>query len=64
MEKLARIQKYALPSTYLEPNTGKSTNLIIWEIHGFCHEFHIVRENETKLTVWGEPVKLVLILLP
>ena len=35
---------------------------IIWEMHGFPHQFLIVRENATKLTVWDETGKLVLIL--
>ena len=35
---------------------------IIWKIHGFPHQFPIVQENATKLNVWGEPGKLVLIL--
>ena len=37
---------------------------IIWETHGFPHQFHIVRENATKCTVWGETGKLILILFP
>ena len=37
---------------------------ITWEIHGFPHQFPIVQENATKLIVWGEPGKLVLILFP
>ena len=37
---------------------------IIWEMHGFPHQFLIVRENATKLTVWDETGKLVLILFP
>ena len=37
---------------------------IIWEIHGFPHQFLIVRENATKPFVWGEPGKLVLTLFP
>ena len=37
---------------------------IIWEMHGFPHQFLIVRENSTKLIAWGEPGKLVLILFP
>ena len=31
-------------------------------MHGFPHQFLIVRENATKLTVWDETGKLVLIL--
>ena len=38
--------------------------LIIWEIHGFPYQFFIVREDATKLIVWGEPGKLVLIIFP
>ena len=34
----------------------------IWEMHGFPHQFPIVQENATKLIVWGEPGKYVLIL--
>ena len=37
---------------------------IIWEMHGFPHQFLIVRENATKRIVLGEPGKLVLILFP
>ena len=36
---------------------------IIWEMHGFPHQFLIVRENATKLIVWREQ-KLILILFP
>ena len=35
---------------------------VIWYMHGFPHQFPIVQENATKLIVWGEPGKLVLIL--
>ena len=38
--------------------------LIIREMHGFSHQFLIVRENATKPTVSAEPGKLVLILFP
>ena len=37
---------------------------IIWEIHGFPHQFPIVQENATKLIWWGEDGKLVFILFP
>ena len=37
---------------------------IIWEMHGFTHQFPTVRENARKPIVWGEPGKLVLILFP
>ena len=37
---------------------------IIWEMHWFPHQFPIGQENATKLIVWGEPGKLVLILFP
>ena len=37
-------------------------NFIIWEMHGFCHQLPIVRENATKAIAWGKPGKLVLIL--
>ena len=37
---------------------------IIWEMHGFPNQFPIVQENATKLIVWGEPGKLVLLLFP
>ena len=37
---------------------------IIWEMHGFPHEFPIVQENATKFIVWGEPGNMVLILFP
>ena len=39
-------------------------DLHIWEMHGFPHQFLIVRENATKPIVWGDPGKLVLILFP
>ena len=35
---------------------------IVWEMHGFTHQFPTVQENATKPIVWGEPEKLVLIL--
>ena len=35
---------------------------IKWEMHGFPCQFLIVQENATKLIIWGEPGKLVLIL--
>ena len=28
---------------------------IIWEMHGFPHQFHTMRENAAKPIVWGEP---------
>ena len=34
------------------------------EMHGFPHQFPIVKENEAKPIIWGEPRKLVLLLLP
>ena len=37
---------------------------VIWEMHGFPHQFLIVLENASKLFVLGEPGKLVLILFP
>ena len=37
---------------------------IIWEMHGFSHQFPIIPENATKPTVWGKPGKLVIILFP
>ena len=47
------------------PNDSYPTvYFIICEIHGFFHQFPIVQENATKLIVWGEPGKLVLILFP
>ena len=36
----------------------------ILEMYGFSHKFPTVWENATKLIVWGEPGKLVLILFP
>ena len=42
----------------------KLTHVIIWEVHGFPHKFHIVRGNATKPMVWGKPGKLILILFP
>ena len=38
--------------------------LIIREMHGFSHQFLIVRENATKPFEWGEPGKLGLTLFP
>ena len=38
----------------------KLMNLIIWEMHGFSHQFAKVQENAT----WGGPGKLVLIVSP
>ena len=29
-------------------------SFIIWEMHGFSHQFPIVRENATKTIVWGK----------
>ena len=37
---------------------------IIWEMHGFSHQFPIARENATKPIVWEGPRKLVSILFP
>ena len=37
---------------------------IIWKMHAFPNQFPIVQENATKLIVWGETGKLVLILFP
>ena len=37
---------------------------IIWEMLGFPHQLPTLRENATKLIVWGEPGKLVLIFFP
>ena len=34
------------------------------EMHGFSHQFPIVRENATKPIAWGKPGKLVIILFP
>ena len=45
-------------------NSHPMAYFIIWEMHGFPHQFLIVWENATKLIVWGEPEKLVLILFP
>ena len=42
----------------------KLTNAIIWEMHGFSHQFFRLRENATKLMVWGKSRKLILILFP
>ena len=38
--------------------------IIIWKMHGFSHQFLIVRENATKPFEWGEPGKLGLTLFP
>ena len=45
-------------------NFHPTVYFIIWEMHGFPNQFHIVQENATKLIVWGEPGKSVLILFP
>ena len=37
---------------------------IIWEMHGFPHQFPTLQENATKPIVWEETGKLVLILFP
>ena len=42
----------------------KLTNVIIWEMHEFPHQFPILRENATTPIVWSEPGKLILILFP
>ena len=35
---------------------------IIWEMHGFPHQFSLVQENATKPILWGEPGKMVLLI--
>ena len=49
---------------FLPSDSHPMVYFIIWETHGFLHQFHIVRENATKSTVWGETGKLILILFP
>ena len=42
----------------------KLTSRIIWEMHGFSHQFPTAWENATKSIVWGKSGKLILILFP
>ena len=42
--------------------TNPLVYFIIWEMHGFPHQFLIAREYATKSIVLGEPEKLLLIL--
>ena len=49
---------------FLPSDSHPMVYFIIWETHGFRHQFLIVRENATKSTVWGETGKLILILFP
>ena len=37
---------------------------IIWEMHGFSHQFPKLWENATKPVVWGNSGKLIFILFP
>ena len=45
-------------------NSHPKVYFIIWEMHGFSHQFPTVRENATKPMVWGKSERLVLILFP
>ena len=61
------IHERALRTVYFDHvsmNRKKLTNLIIWEMHGFSHQFLTVRENATKPMVWGKSGKMILILFP
>ena len=50
--------------TFFPYDSHPTVYVIIWEMHGFSHQFPIVQENATKLIIWGEPGKLVLIFFP
>ena len=45
-------------------NSHPMVYFIIWEMHGFSHQFPIVQENATKPIIWGGPGKLVLTIFP
>ena len=49
---------------FFQYNSHPTIYFIIWEMHGFPHQFPIVQEKATNLIVWGEPGKLELILFP
>ena len=50
---------------HLSPyNSHPTVRFLIWEMHGFPHQFLIVEEYAAKLIVWGENGKLVVILFP
>ena len=48
---------------FFPSNSHPMVYFVVWEMHGFPDQFHIVRENATKPSVWGEPGKLVFIYL-
>ena len=49
---------------FFQYNSHPTIYFIIWEMHGFPHQFPIVQEKATNLIVWGEPGKLEFILFP
>ena len=48
--------------TFFPSNSYPMVYFIIWEMHGFPHQFSIDWENATKPILWKEPGKLVTIL--
>ena len=56
-------QSISLLGAFFPLDSHPMVCFIIWKMHGFPHQFLIVRENATKPIVWGEPGKLVLILV-
>ena len=61
--KLILILSYSMDASF-PSDSHPMVYFIIWGVHGFPHQFLILRENATKLIVWGEPGKLVLIVFP
>ena len=61
--KLVIILSYSM-GTFFPFDSHPMVYFIIWEMHGFSHQFPIVQENATKPIVWGKPGKLVIILFP
>ena len=68
MRKTLEIGTHSFPIVWVffshSIHRKKLKNLIMWEMHGFSHQFLIARENATQPIVCGEPGKLVLILSP
>ena len=48
--------------TFFPSNSCPMVYFIIWEMHGFPHQFSIDWENATKPIAWGKPGRLVFIL--
>ena len=65
-ENLGNWQSYFSHSmgTFFPSDSYPMVYFIIWEMHGFSHQFPIARKNPTKPIIWGGPGKLVLILFP